>query len=81
MRRTPTLIHLVIVDEDRSTFAVEGPMIDDTAWNDAVCDAQQNGRKVRCFSTKADRAEAVRYQESLGLVLVESSSIVRRTIS
>lgn len=80
MRRKQTQFHLVIVDEDRSTFAVEGPMLDDTTWNNAVCEAQQSGRRVRCFSTGADRPEAIRYQQSQGLVLVESGAILRRTI-
>ena len=77
MRRRPTPFHLVIVDEDKAEFAVEGPMTDDTLWNDAVCEAQQQGRAVRCFSTTSDRAHAVAYQEHRGLALVESGSIVQ----
>jgi hypothetical protein len=77
MRRRPTPFHLVIVDEDKSAFAVEGPMTDDTLWNDAVCRAQQEGRAVRCFSTTSDRTLAVAYQERRGLALVDSSSIVQ----
>ena len=41
---------LVVVDEDHEMFSVEGPMMDDTLWNSAVCRAQDEGRRVRCFS-------------------------------
>jgi hypothetical protein len=76
MRRNPKLFYLVIVDHDKGVFAVEGPMADDTLWTDAVCRAQEEGRNVRCSSTTSDRTEVVNNCHRLGLVLVESSSIV-----
>ena len=41
---------LVVVDEDHAKFSVEGPMRDDTLWNRAVCRAQDEGRRVRCYT-------------------------------
>ena len=52
---------LVVVDEDRREFAVEGPMSDDTGWNRRVCAAQDTGRQVRCFTAGSlDREAASR---------------------
>jgi hypothetical protein len=39
---------LIVIHEDHGTFAVEGPMTDDSAWNKAVVAVQQAGRKARC---------------------------------
>ena len=42
---------LILMDENARTFTVEGPMIDDRAWNKAVVDAQRVGRKLRYLRT------------------------------
>ena len=39
---------LIVVDEDRKHFTVEGPLADDRPWNAAIAAAQQEGRKLRC---------------------------------
>ena len=41
---------LVVVDEDHEKFSVEGPMRDDTLWTSAVSRAQDEGRRVRCYT-------------------------------
>lgn len=66
-RRMPPPFLLVIIDEDAKTFSVEGPMIDDRSWNDAIWNARQAGRMVRCFSTQSDEAAAIRWGQEKGL--------------
>lgn len=46
---------LVLKDEDRGLFSVVGPMIDDTPWNNRVCQAQDQGRQVGCFTPGASQ--------------------------
>jgi hypothetical protein len=46
---------LGIIDEDRGEFNVVGPMTDDTGWNHQVCEAQNEGRKVRVCGTDVSR--------------------------
>ena len=41
---------LVIMDDDRKEFAIEGPLLDDRSWNDAISTAQSEGRNIRCFN-------------------------------
>ena len=69
---------LVVTDRDRNEFTVEGPMIDDRPWIDAVVVAQNAGREVNCHTpgagTKEDIAQQVK--TSLGLQLVCPGSIV-----
>src|SRR5919106_111661 len=63
---------LAVVDEDKGVFTIEGPMIDDTPWNHAVCCAQNAGRHVRCFTTRPNRTEArAKLQRSYGWLLSE----------
>lgn len=47
---------LVVVDHDKKTYSVHGPMKDDTAWNEAVCAAQDAGRYVQCFATPSEES-------------------------
>lgn len=42
--------YLVVTDADQKVFTVVGPMTDDSSWNKCVCDAQDAGRKVNCFT-------------------------------
>lgn len=39
---------LIVTDRDEMTFSVEGPMVDDDPWSDAVVGAQKLGRQVNC---------------------------------
>jgi len=42
---------LVIIDEDKKEFTVEGLMTDDTYQTNKVADEQEKGRQVRCYVT------------------------------
>ena len=73
MKRRQTLPFLiVVVDEDKGVFTLEGPMYDDTALSAAVCRARTEGRTVRCFSTRSDRNYAIAWHERRGLKFVAS---------
>jgi hypothetical protein len=39
---------LIIIDEDRKQFTVEGPVTDELPWNRAIAAARAKGRNVRC---------------------------------
>ena len=47
--------YLAVVDNDAHVFSIVGPMSDDRSWNKRVCDAQEKGRSVRCYT--ADRSK------------------------
>ena len=49
--------YLIVVDKDKGTFSVEGPMTDDRQWNHAVVVAQKSGRRVRCSTAYGLSAE------------------------
>jgi hypothetical protein len=73
---------LVVADWDICVFTVEGPMIDDTPWNEAVVRAQEARRHVNCCNPGGTRDEAVRaYRQAYGLRLVEPGSIIHPTIN
>ena len=57
MPRQINSFFLVLKDEDHGLFTVVGPMTDDTQWNNRVCQAQNNGRLVRCFSAEASHTK------------------------
>lgn len=62
--------YLVLKDEDRDLFAVVGPMTDDTPWIHRVCQAQDKGRQVRCFTAGSDQTREqviANAQHQLGL--------------
>jgi hypothetical protein len=46
---------LTIVDEDQKQFSVEGPMTSDKAWNKAIVQAQEQGRRIQCSSSFTDQ--------------------------
>jgi len=48
MRESETF--LIVIDEDRKQFAVEGPLTDVQLWNRAVAAAQEGGRDVRSLT-------------------------------
>jgi hypothetical protein len=51
---------LIVIDEDRKRFTVEGPMADDQPWNSAVSAAQHDGRRIRCCNIgSTSRAHAI----------------------
>jgi hypothetical protein len=51
------LFYLIVTDEDKGAFSVEGPMTDDRLWNHAVVVAQKSGRQVRCSMASGSAAE------------------------
>jgi hypothetical protein len=73
-------IFLIVIDEDRKQFAVEGPLADVQPWNRAVAAAQEGGRNVRSFDIGAmSRTAAItEWQRHYGHLyrLVESGRIV-----
>jgi hypothetical protein len=51
---------LIIVDEDRKQFAVEGPLTDHEPWSRAITAANDEGRKVRyCNIGEKTRADTI----------------------
>jgi hypothetical protein len=69
---------LILADDDRGHFSVEGPMMDDKAWVAAMRRAREGGRHVRCGPTSPDReALAAEFQKANKLRGVSPGSIVR----
>jgi hypothetical protein len=51
---------LILIDEDRRQFTVEGPLCDAQPWSRAVDKAREDGRKVKCCDIgSTSRAEAI----------------------
>ena len=51
---------LIVIDEDRRQFTVEGPLCDAQPWSRAMDKAREDGRKIKCCDIgSASRAEAV----------------------
>jgi hypothetical protein len=70
--------YLVVTDQDRGVFAVEGPMTDDRPWKEAASQAQNHHRRVVCGASGADRdALAAEYRSKHKLAGVPPGSIVR----
>jgi hypothetical protein len=71
MPKTPKIepFLLVIVDDDRHTFSVVGPMMDDTGYIDRVSAAQAKGREVLCHSPgrSQTREQIIDYFQKSGL--------------
>jgi hypothetical protein len=69
---------LIVVDRDAGEFAVEGPITDDRAWNNAVVNAQRFGRNIRCFGMGdcAPDAAAAEWHATAGGRRVAAGSIV-----
>ena len=52
---------LILIDEDRRQFTVEGPLCDAQPWSRAVDKAREDGRKVKCCDIgSTSRAESDR---------------------
>jgi hypothetical protein len=73
-------IFLIIVDEDRKQFTVEGPLREDSAWKSAINKARDDGRNIKsCEIGSTSRSDAVaEWQRHYGLFyrLVEPGNIV-----
>ncbi len=68
---------LIVADRDRRVFTVEGPMVDDTAWNEAVGRAQKEGRRVTFCGAGCDRFCAEKdYAAASRFQIAPSGSIV-----
>jgi hypothetical protein len=51
---------LIVIDEDRKQFTVEGPLADDQPWNNAIASAKREGRRLRrCNIGSLSRADAI----------------------
>jgi hypothetical protein len=66
---------LVIVDDDRYVLSVAGSMTDDTAWNKRVSDAQDRGRRIRCYTPGGSetRDQVISAAEQMGLTRTSDS--------
>jgi len=73
-------IFLIIVDEDRKQFTVEGPLREDSAWKSAINKARDDGRNIKSREIgSTSRSDAVaEWQRHYGLFyrLVEPGNIV-----
>jgi hypothetical protein len=68
---------LIVADRDKRVFTVEGPMVDDAEWNEAVGRAQKEGRRVTCCGAGSDRCRAEKdYAAASRFQLAPSGSIV-----
>ncbi len=70
---------LIVIDEDRGVFSVEGPMADSRPWQSAARRArEQQERRVICGPTGPDRdALADEFRREGKLAGVPPGSIVR----
>ncbi len=69
---------LIVADQDRGVFTVEGPMTDDGPWNLAAGRAREAERDVVCGPAGPDRqALAAAYQQTHRLGGAPPGSIVR----
>ena len=51
---------LIVIDEDRKLFTVEGPLTDDQPFKNAIEAAKHEGRTVRCCNIgSTSRADAI----------------------
>ena len=75
----PLPFYLIVTDEDRSVFSVEGPMTDDRPWQSATREARnRDRRRVTCGPTGADRdVLAAEYRRAHRLSGVPPGSIVK----
>jgi hypothetical protein len=76
-RRKIVPFFLIVADRDKRVFTVEGPMVDDRGWNEAVGRAQKEGRRVTCCGVGSDRCRAEKdYAAASRFKLAPSGSIV-----
>jgi len=55
MKLKINLFFLCVVDSHRKIYSVEGPMVNDEPWNEAVCKAQSSGEQ--CATAGVGRIE------------------------
>ena len=69
---------LVVIDEDRGVFSVEGPMTDDRPWQSAARKAREQRRRIVCGPTGADREfPAAEFRRTRKLAGVPPGTVVR----
>jgi hypothetical protein len=74
----PQPFYLIVADQDRGVFAVEGPMTDDRPWQSAAREVRGRQRKVICGPTGPDRDMlAAEYRREHKLTGVPPGSILR----
>ena len=74
---------LIVRDDDKRAFSVEGPMTDDTDWTTAVVREQSKGRQVRCSVVPGARDLAqlkASYAKQETLINVPAGSILLPSI-
>ena len=70
--------YLIVADDDRGVFAVEGPMTDERPWKEAATEARNHQHRIVCGPTGPDGdALAAEYSRTLRLPGVPPGSIVR----
>ena len=70
--------YLIVADQDRAVFAVEGPMTDDRPWKDAASYARNHQRRIVCGPAGADRDElAAEYRRAHRVAGVPPGTIMR----
>ena len=69
---------LIVIDEDRGIFCIEGPMADDRPWQSAARKARDQQRRVVCGPTGVDRESlAAEFRGTRKLAGVPPGTIVR----
>jgi hypothetical protein len=70
--------YLIVTDDDRGVFAVEGPMTDDRMWQEAATYARNHQHRIVFGPTGGDRdALSAEYRQTHRLAGVPPGSIVR----
>ena len=70
--------YLIVIDEDRGAFSVEGPMTDDRPWQSAARKARNHRHRIVCGPTGEDRdGLAAEFRRTHKLAGVPPGSIVR----
>ena len=68
---------MIIADHTARTFSVQGPMMDDSKWTNAVAKAIDSGRNVNCSTAEITAEQAAKdYIRDYGYKQVPSGSIV-----
>jgi hypothetical protein len=70
---------LIVIDEDREVFCIEGPMTDDRPWQSAARNARdRRGHRVVCGLRGVDRDElAAEFRSTRRLAGVPPGSVIR----
>ena len=69
---------LIVVDEERGVFCVEGPMTDDRPWQSAARKAREHQYRITCGPRGPDRdALAAEFRSTRTLAGVPPGSVLR----